>query len=113
MTVHVRQEPAIVVIEIDTLPDEGMWRLLTDQLPPDGDGSTAVVLDVSGLVLRPAEIRALGRLVDDLPCGEVWLACSRLGGRRLLRRLLLDQVPVVARPADVTAARLDSAAASA
>jgi hypothetical protein len=54
-----------------------------------------VTLDVSMLTLLPDEVDALLGLVGAAPGATVTLVCSRLTGRRLLRRVLPTSVLIV------------------
>ncbi|HEU5152623.1 MAG TPA: hypothetical protein VFU19_19190 [Iamia sp.] len=71
------------------------WSALLDALPALVDDERPLVLDVSALTLLPAEVADLRQAVSSLTGRDVRVACSRLSGRRMLRRLLPDEVAVV------------------
>jgi hypothetical protein len=71
------------------------WTDLLRALPGLITDDQALVLDVSALTLLPAEVADLRQAIEALTGRDVRVACSRLSGRRLLRRLLPDEVAVV------------------
>lgn len=71
------------------------WSELLDRLPGLVVGDRPLVLDVSALTLLPAEVASLRQVIAELTQRDVRVACSRLSGRRMLRRLLPDEVAVV------------------
>jgi hypothetical protein len=71
------------------------WADLLQELPGLVTGHQPLVLDVSALTLLPAEVADLRLVIESLTGRDVRVACSRLSGRRLLRRLLPDEVAVV------------------
>lgn len=71
------------------------WADLLKALPRLVADGRPLVLDVSALTLLPAEVADLRRAIGSLTGRDVRVACSRLSGRRLLRRLLPDEVAVV------------------
>lgn len=71
------------------------WSELLGRLPGLVVGDRPLVLDVSALTLLPAEVASLGQTIAEMTGRDVRVACSRLSGRRLLRRLLPDEVAVV------------------
>jgi len=71
------------------------WADLLRKLPRLVDPDRPLVLDVSALTLLPAEVADLRQAIGLLTGRDVRVACSRLSGRRLLRRLLPDEVAVV------------------
>lgn len=84
--------------ELDVVFDGGGdtgWRDLLAALPRLVDGHRPLVLDVSARTLLPAQVADLRQVVAGLTGRDVRVACSRLSGRRLLRRLLPDEVAVV------------------
>lgn len=84
--------------ERDVVYDGGgrdAWADLLRKLPRLVRGDQPLVLDVSALTLLPAEVADLRRVIGSLTGRDVRIACSRLSGRRLLRRLLPNEVAVV------------------
>jgi hypothetical protein len=75
--------------------DEADWSALLADLPDLADVDRPLVLDVSARALLPAQVAALRRVIARLTGRDVRIACSRLSGRRILRRLLPDEVAVV------------------
>lgn len=71
------------------------WANLLRELPRLATSGQPLVLDVSALTLLPAEVADLRLVIESLTGRDVRVACSRLSGRRLLRRLLPDEVAVV------------------
>jgi hypothetical protein len=71
------------------------WSDLLRRLPQLAIDGRPLVLDVSALTLLPAEVADLRGAIAELTGRDVRVACSRLSGRRLLRRLLPDEVAVV------------------
>lgn len=71
------------------------WADLLRKLPHLAVGDQPLVIDVSALTLLPAEVADLRRVISTLTGRDVRVACSRLSGRRLLRRLLPDEVAIV------------------
>jgi hypothetical protein len=71
------------------------WRELLAALPRLVDANRPLVLDVSARTLLPAQVADLRQVIAELTGRDVRIACSRLSGRRLLRRLLPDEVAVV------------------
>ncbi len=71
------------------------WSDLLRRLPHLVADGRPLVIDVSALTLLPAEVADLGQAIASLTGRDVRVACSRLSGRRLLRRLLPDEVAVV------------------
>lgn len=71
------------------------WSDLLQRLPRLVADGRPLVLDVSALTLLPAEVADLRQAIASLTGRDVRVACSRLSGRRLLRRLLPDEVAVV------------------
>lgn len=71
------------------------WAELLAALPRLVTEGRALVIDVSALTLLPAEVADLRQAIGSLTGRDVRIACSRLSGRRLLRRLLPDEVAVV------------------
>lgn len=71
------------------------WSDLLRKLPRLVSDGRPLVLDVSALTLLPAEVADLRQAIGSLTGRDVRVACSRLSGRRLLRRLLPDEVAVV------------------
>lgn len=84
-------------VSIPAGADERDWATLCLELPASIDGATLVTLDVSNLILVPAQVVRIARLVSVLAATgvEAEVACSRLTGRQLLRRLLPPHVPIV------------------
>lgn len=83
---------------------DGEWLALSAELPLALQGHRAVVIDVSDLVLIPAEAVRVVRLISEVAATDavVEVVCSRLSGRHILRRLLPPTVNVVLpRPAVV------------
>ena len=74
------------------------WADLLRRLPRLVVPDRPLVLDVSALTLLPAEVADLRRAIGALTGRDVRVACSRLSGRRVLRRLLPDEVAVVLAP---------------
>jgi hypothetical protein len=103
MQVHHDEER--VVITVDALPERSTFELLVEQLRAL-DSGLPVVLDIGdAMVLRPAEVRELGSLLELLHDQPVWIACRRLSGRRMLRCLLGGRRGLVGRPEEVPPAR--------
>ncbi len=71
------------------------WIDLLRKLPRLVADGRPLVLDVSALTLLPAEVADLRQAIGSLTGRDVRVACSRLSGRRMLRRLLPDEVAVV------------------
>lgn len=97
-TIEVRPTGRVVVTLSDVL-DATLAARLVEQLratPPLGP----VVIDVSAMILRRGELRALDSLVTELSGFEVHLSCPRLTGRRLLTHLLPSRPSVVSSPTD-------------
>lgn len=74
------------------------WADLLRRLPRLVVPDRPLVVDVSALTLLPAEVADLRRAIGALTGRDVRVACSRLSGRRVLRRLLPDEVAVVLAP---------------
>jgi sugar/nucleoside kinase (ribokinase family) len=87
------------------------WSDLMSSLPDLVADGRPLVLDVSALTLLPAEVADLRRAIASLTGRDVRIACSRLSGRRLLRRLLPDEVAVVLASGVVTPTPADLAPA--
>lgn len=98
---QVHHEPDRVIVTIDALPDRATFELLVEQVRSLGAGVPVVVDIGEEMILRPAEVRELGSLLELLDGQPLWISCRRLSGRRLLRRLLEESLPLVGRPADV------------
>jgi hypothetical protein len=71
------------------------WADLLRKLPGLVEADRPLVLDVSALTLLPAEVADLRQAIASLTGRDVRVACSRLSGRRMLRRLLPDEVAVI------------------
>jgi len=74
--------------------DQG-WAALLADLPRLARGHRPLVLDVSARTLLPAQVADLRQVISTVTGRDVRVACSRLSGRRMLRRLLPDEIAVV------------------
>lgn len=111
MSVEVRVDAGRVVVTLGDAPEAPMRDLLARQLREAADGGP-IVIDLSRITLRPADVRAVHDLLGRLAGCQVWLACSRLSGRRVLNRLLERPCAVVRHPDDVPVDLTDPAPAS-
>ncbi len=77
--------------------DDAEWVALSVELSLAAQSHGAVVIDVSDLILIPAEAIRVVRLISAVATTSavIEVACSRLSGRHILRRLLPPTVNVV------------------
>lgn len=94
MTYHLVDRTDQRDVVVDDAGGEG-WSDLLSRLPGLVVGDRPLVLDVSAVALLPAEVAALRQAIARLTGRDVRVACSRLSGRRLLRRLLPDEIAIL------------------
>lgn len=73
-------------------------EVLTQRIARAAHQRQPIVVDVSAVTLLRDEVGVLLALVRAAPSGTLSVVCSRLTGRRLLRRILPSSVPVLFDP---------------
>ena len=100
VSTQVRTRPDGVVVSVDALPDDRIVPLLGQHIRSAAEHGR-VVIDLSEVVLRPGDLRVVAALIDQVDDCDVWVCCSRLAGRQVLRRFLGRRCNVVQSPEDV------------
>ena len=97
VTTHAATRSDVVVLALAGAPAEGVLDLLADGIAELAHAGQTVVLDLDELMMtRAAALHAfLGRLLATSPTERLVLVCSRLSGRRLLRRWSSDDLQIV------------------
>lgn len=98
VTTRTASTPDVVVLAVDGTPVVELLDALVETIAAVVSSGRAVVVDVDELVLSKASTlrRFLGRLLHEVPVEQVAFSCSRLTGRRILRRWGGDDLQVVA-----------------
>lgn len=114
MTLQVTTKPSprpdVVVFALSGTPAEDLLALFADGVAELTNARHTVVVDLDGLVMtKPSTMRSfLARLVAKSADDRVVLQCTRLTGRKVLRRWTNDDLSIIttlidtARPAPAT-----------
>lgn len=100
VSTQVRSELDGVLVTVGALPDDRIVPLLGRHVR-SAAANGRVIIDLSEVVLRPDDVRVVSVLIDQVDDCDVWVCCSRLAGRQMLRRFLGRPCNVVRSPEDV------------